>query len=81
MELELLDELVIGNEMTCGIVLRSDGTQPRQARVFLSDGAVYLENLRPREGVRVNGADIEGPRRLRSGDEITVGDTVLQLKF
>lgn len=82
MELELANELAIGSDPACGIALRRGEAPSRQARVFLSEGMVYLENLCPPEDVTVNGAPLEGSQHLRSGNEIAATDgAVIRLKF
>ena len=49
--------------------------------MFLAGGVVYLEDLGSQNGTFLNGARVEMPSILRSGDEITLGDTALRLKF
>lgn len=80
-ELECADELVLGSDPACAVALRGEGVSPRHARVFLSEGAVYLEDLQPPEGTQVNGETVCGPVRLRSGDEIRMGTAAVRLKF
>jgi len=46
-ELELVNSLDIGSDAECGIVLRSPAIAPRHARIFLKDGAIHFENLKP----------------------------------
>lgn len=80
-ELELKEELIIGSDPACDIVVQGEGTVPRHARLFSMEGAVYVENLSGSGGTDVNGAEIQGSRRLRSGDKIAVGGVVFRLKF
>lgn len=48
------------------------------ARVRRTGGAVTVEDLGSKNGVRVNGVRVErGPQPLRPGDEVAVGETVL----
>ena len=80
-ELELRDDLIIGADPVCDIVVQDGSAALRQARLFSMEGAVYVEALDTSGAARVNGEELQGPRRLRSGDEITAGDTVICLKF
>ena len=55
-------------------VLRAKTAQKR-------GGGVYVEALDTSGPAQVNGEELLRTRRLRSGDEITAGDTVIRLKF
>lgn len=80
-ELELRDDLMIGADPACDIVVQDGSAAPRQARLFSMEGAVYVEALDFSGAAQVNGEELQGTRRLRSGDEVTVGSTVIRLKF
>ena len=80
-EFTLASELVIGREHTCDIVFDDHSISRRHARVFLAGGVVYLEDLGSQNGTQLNGARVEMPSVLRSGDAISLGDTALRLKF
>ena len=72
---------MIGADPACNIVVQDGSAAPRQARLFSMEGAVYVEALDTSGPAQVNGEELQGTRRLRSGDEITAGDTVICLKF
>ncbi len=80
-ELELRNELIIGSDPNCDIVVQDGSAAPRQARLFSVEGAVYVEALDTSGAAQVNGEELQGTRRSRSGDEVTVGSTVIRLKF
>lgn len=80
-ELELRDDLIIGADPVCDIVVQDGSAALRQARLFSMEGAVCVEALDTSGAAQVNGEELQGTRRLRSGDEITAGDTVICLKF
>lgn len=80
-ELELENELIIGSDPACDIVVQSEDTAPRHARLSVLEGAVYLEGLAGSGTTQVNGEPISQARRLRSGDEITAGSAIIRLKF
>ncbi len=80
-DLELREELVIGSDPDCGIPLQEEGVSPRHARVFFSDGSIWMEDLGSQRGTFINGTAIAQPAVLRSGDQITAGGMVFQLRF
>lgn len=72
------DRLVIGRHPGCDIVLESAAVSRQHAEVMLSDGEVWITDLRSRNGTAVNGRQIAERQRLQDGDEIVVGDLRLQ---
>ncbi len=50
----------------------------KHVRIFNDGGEVFVEDLNSTNGTKLNGVEIKGgrPRRLRSGDEITLGGFV-----
>lgn len=80
-EFSLAEELTIGSAKTCSLIVEAPGVEPLHARVFLRDGLIYLEDLGSAEGTLLGGMRLQGPNRLRSGDEITVGGARFCLKF
>ena len=80
-ELELRNELMIGTDPLCDIVVQDGEAALRHVRLFSAEGAVYVEALDVSGAAQVNGEGLREARRLRSGDEVTVGSTVIRLKF
>ena len=74
MERNLIRELWIGRDQACDIAFDSAALFRRHARIFTTDGRVYIEDSSSQNGTQVNGNRVEMPAALRSGDEITVGD-------
>jgi hypothetical protein len=52
----------------------------RHARIELQAGVAVIEDLGSTNGTYVNGDKLEGPQALRSGDQIAIGDTVLEFR-
>ena len=52
----------------------------RHARIELQSGVAVIEDLGSTNGTFVNGEQLEGPQALRSGDQIAIGDTVLEFR-
>ena len=48
------------------------------ARVFARDGGVYVEDLGSTNGTYLNGTRLTMPAVLRPGDQVQVGNTVLE---
>lgn len=70
--------LVAGRSPACDLVFPSARVSRRHAEFSLQDG-VLLRDLGSANGVFVNGARITGRRRLEPGDQVLVGDVVLEL--
>ncbi|MBN1653469.1 MAG: FHA domain-containing protein [Deltaproteobacteria bacterium] len=75
-----IGEFFVGRESICNLVL-DDALVSRKHAVFRVVGnIVEVEDLDSRNGVRVNGAKIDGPTQLKHGDRISIGSHELLLK-
>jgi predicted component of type VI protein secretion system len=63
-----------------GIRLEERNVSRRHACLHVVGGAVAGEDLGSRTGTFVNGERISGPRRLRTGDRVRIGDFELELE-
>ena len=81
LDLTLSRELVVGRDPDCGLPFGDGSVSRRHSRIFLANGAVYIEDLGSQNGTFVNGTRLDLARLLRSGDEIRAGDVVFKLKF
>ena len=72
-------DLVIGRGPECQIDLGDPTTSKSHARLRLLAGRTLCEDLGSKHGTLVNGRPIE-TAWLRSGDEITIGKTVLRFE-
>ena len=81
LDLTLSLELVVGRDPDCGLPFGDGSVSRRHSRIFLANGAVYIEDLGSQNGTFVNGTRLDLARLLRSGDEIRAGDVVFKLKF
>jgi len=66
------DNMVIGREENCDIVLSSRQVSRNHARIRRSDGRHILEDLGSKNGTFVNGHKLTEPYTLQDGDEIQV---------
>lgn len=80
-EFYLTSELTVGKARSCDLVIRDARLAGRCARIYLADHIVWIEDVGAPEGVYLGGMRLYNANRLRSGDEISIGDTRFQLKF
>jgi pSer/pThr/pTyr-binding forkhead associated (FHA) protein len=59
------------------LVISDEFASSRHARFQIAHGLWYLEDLRSTNGTWLNGRRIHAPQRLKKGDKIRVGHTVL----
>lgn len=70
------DELVIGRNPVCDIVLSGPAVSRRHARLSFRDGSWILQDLDSTNGTVVNGAPV-GRCKLEPGDRVIIGDEQL----
>ncbi|HEX2686508.1 MAG TPA: sigma 54-interacting transcriptional regulator [Kofleriaceae bacterium] len=66
-------DVTFGRSRSATITLDSEKVSRMHARVRRTGDIIEVEDLESRNGTRVNGERIEGPRRLVTGDEVSVG--------
>jgi diguanylate cyclase (GGDEF)-like protein len=73
---------VIGRSTACTFPLQDRKVSGRHAMITpSSDGEFILEDLNSTNGTRVDGATVDGPRVLRDGQKIFVGETVIRFSL
>jgi predicted component of type VI protein secretion system len=77
---QLEGSLVIGRGPGVEIVLADPHVEGRHTRVTLAGDGVLVEDLGDPGGTFVNDAELRVPTRMRPGDELQVGVTVLKLR-
>jgi hypothetical protein len=77
-EWPLARSLRIGRSSGCDVVLTDDSVSRRHAEIALRGGVCVLRDLGSCNGTLVNGRPVLRAR-LRRGDEIVLGETVLRL--
>ncbi len=74
-------ELTIGRAGGCQIALPDDTyVSSLHARVFQREGALYVEDLGSTNGTFLNGAKVGSATKLKKGDRLQVGGTVLEAR-
>lgn len=76
---EVDGELTIGRAGGCSISLPDDTYASNvHARIFERDSHAWVEDIGSMNGTFVNGTQINQPHRLRKGDRVQAGSTVLE---
>jgi pSer/pThr/pTyr-binding forkhead associated (FHA) protein len=76
---ELGEELTIGRAAGCQITLDDTFVSQLHARVFLREGQFLVEDLGSTNGTYLNRQKVTGPMVLRAGDELQIGNTIMEL--
>ena len=76
---ELGEEATVGRAPDNLVVLDDSYASARHARVFRSNGQVYVEDLGSTNGTFLNRQKVSRPVALRQGDRLQVGRTVLEV--
>jgi pSer/pThr/pTyr-binding forkhead associated (FHA) protein len=78
-DIELDEEITVGRGGGCALLLADDHfVSTLHARVFRRGSDVWVEDLESRNGTFVNGKAITRPVRLKRGDRVQFGGTVVE---
>lgn len=77
---ELDGELTLGRAAGCAIVLEDTYVSQIHARVSRRDDQVMVEDLGSTNGTYLNRRRVAGPMLMKRGDQLQVGNTVLELQ-
>lgn len=77
----LRDQLLIGSAKSCDIVFSDSSVLGKSTRVFLKEQTVYIEDLNECSNTSLGGMKIYATNRLRSGDEIQIGNVCFRFLF
>lgn len=73
-------ELTLGRHAGSTVVLDEQFVSQHHARLFRRDGEVFVEDLGSTNGTWVNGERATGQRPVRPGDQLQVGNVVLEVR-
>ena len=74
------EELSVGRGAGCAVVLADDTfVSTVHARIFMRGNDPYVEDLGSTNGTLLNGETVVEPIRLRPGDRVQFGQTVMEL--
>ncbi len=65
-------DLLIGRDEECDIVLDNRLVSRTHARIYWQDGDFFIRDLDSKNGTHVNGQSIRHDKRLQNGDEVQV---------
>ncbi len=68
------EEITIGRQEGNTILLTERNISRHHARLFRQNGAILVEDLGSYNGIRINGARVEGKVAIHPGDLIQIGD-------
>ncbi len=71
------EENILGRDLANEIIISDPEVSRRHARFFIRDENVYVEDLGSTNGTFLNGERISNAQQLRSGDVITLGESVV----
>jgi pSer/pThr/pTyr-binding forkhead associated (FHA) protein len=77
---DLGDELIIGRDEKCHVILDDTYVSQVHARIFAKDGAYMVEDLGSTNGTYLNRRRITEPTEVQRGDRIKIGVTVLEMR-
>jgi pSer/pThr/pTyr-binding forkhead associated (FHA) protein len=74
-------DITLGRSTACVVVLSDDTyASSVHARVYRREGDIWLEDLGSTNGTFINEERLSSPVRLRKGDLVKVGSTVLEVR-
>jgi pSer/pThr/pTyr-binding forkhead associated (FHA) protein len=68
---------VLGRSPSCDLPIPSSGASRRHAHVCWEKDGIVIRDLSTTNGTFVNGEKLSGPRTLRAGDRIMIGDRTI----
>jgi serine phosphatase RsbU (regulator of sigma subunit) len=74
------DETIVGRHPDSAMHLRSNAVSGTHAKLINEDGAIYLEDLKSRNGTFVNNERIASKVELRDGDQVHFGPVLLRFE-
>jgi pSer/pThr/pTyr-binding forkhead associated (FHA) protein len=76
------DEMTVGRGGGCGVALPDDRMVSQlHARIFRGPtGDLFVEDLGSTNGTLLNRSKVSGPAKMKRGDRLQVGHTVLELQ-
>jgi len=79
--IKLTDKMIIGSAKHCDIIFADSTVYPENTRIFLQDNLIYIEDMKEKSNTYLGGMKIHSANRLRSGDEISIGNVRFILRF
>jgi len=77
---ELGEEITIGRAAGCQVTIDDTYASQLHARVFQRDGKIFVEDIGSTNGTYLNRKKVTGPMVIQRGDQLQIGNTVLELE-
>lgn len=74
----LCQDRTVGRDASASLRLADPSASRLHLRLTVDGTGASVEDLGSRNGLRLNGRRVRGPRRLRSGDQLEVGESLLR---
>ncbi len=74
------NDVLLGRNPECTLVLDDDFASGRHARVFPEGSEWYVEDLGSTNGTHLGGRRLSAPELLHEGSRLQIGTTVLELR-
>jgi ABC transport system ATP-binding/permease protein len=79
-EREVRGRLTVGCDEENDLVLRAGGVSQRHAQFFADGGELVVENVGSAAATLVDGESLEGPRKMKQGVRVLIGEYEVSLK-
>jgi hypothetical protein len=76
---QLGEEITIGRAAGCQVTIDDTYASQLHARVFQRDGQIYVEDIGSTNGTYLNRKKVTGPMVVQRGDQLQIGNTILEL--
>jgi pSer/pThr/pTyr-binding forkhead associated (FHA) protein len=76
-----LNEISLGRDPGCDLHITDDSVSARHARCYFRKNQWWVEDNQSSNGSFLNGAQVEVPTVLTSGDQLTLGSVNLTISF
>lgn len=80
-KLPVMDEIVIGRETDCALVLTDVRVSRHHCRIFVGQDGLFVSNLSETNETKHNGLRIPGSDPLKAGDILKIGHDELRVDF
>lgn len=77
---ELGEEITIGRAAGCQVTIDDTYASQLHARVFQRDGKIFVEDIGSTNGTYLNRTKVTGPMVVQRGDQLQIGNTILELE-
>lgn len=74
------DELMIGRDAKCQVILEDTYASQIHARIFTKDDGVFIEDMGSTNGTYLNRKKVTSPLSVSRGDRVRIGKTELEFK-